>query len=56
MKREITVKCTGVPCEEAVRNFHKVLARMIVSQFGVEFAKSLLEKLKKEECGNEKTN
>ena len=56
MNKEIKVTTTGKPCKEAIINFHKILARMIVSQFGVEFAKSLLEELKKDECGNEKTN
>lgn len=49
MKRKITVTCSGKIGEEAKRNFHKVLARMIVDQYGTEFAKELLEELKKQE-------
>lgn len=49
MKREITVKCSGKIGKEANRNFHRVLADMIVQQYGVEFAKELLEELKKQE-------
>ena len=47
MKREITVKCSGKIGKEANRNFHRVLADMIVQQYGAEFAKELLEELKK---------
>lgn len=49
MKRQITVTCSGKIGEEAKRNYHKILARIIVEQYGVEFAKELLEKLMKED-------
>lgn len=49
MKRQLKVKCHGQICEEAKMNYHKILARIIVNQYGVEFAKELLEELKKEE-------
>lgn len=49
MKKQLTVTCHGQICEEAKRNYHKILARIIVDQYGVEFAKELLEKLMKED-------
>ena len=49
MKRQITVTCSGKIGEEAKRNYHKILARIIVEQYGVEFAKELLEKLMEED-------
>lgn len=48
-KREIKVKTSGKIGKKANQNFHRVLADMIVSQYGVQFAKALLEELKKEE-------
>lgn len=48
MKRPITVTCTGKIGGEAKRNYHKILARIIVNQYGTEFAKELLEKLQKD--------
>lgn len=48
MKRQITVTCSGKIGEEAKRNYHKILARIIVEQYGAEFAKELLEELKKD--------
>ena len=52
MKRPITVTCTGKIGEEAKRNYHKILARIIVNQYGTEFAKELLEKLQKDNKQN----
>lgn len=49
MKRQIKVTVTGTLGEKAKENFNEVLARIIVKQYGVEFAKNLLEELKKEE-------
>ena len=49
MRREITVTCTGSIGEKAKENFNEVLARIIVKQYGIEFAKELLEELKKED-------
>lgn len=48
MKRKITVTCSGKIGKEANRNFHRVLADMIVQQYGIEFAEALLEELKKD--------
>lgn len=48
MKRKIKVTVTGTLGEKAKENFHKKLAQIIVSQYGVEFAKALLEELKKD--------
>lgn len=46
MKREIKVVTHGTIGKKANENFHRVLADMIVQQYGVEFAKELLEELK----------
>lgn len=51
MKRQITVSYSGKIGEEAKRNYHKVLERIIVGQYRVEFAKELLEELKKQKEG-----
>lgn len=48
MKKQITVKCSGKIGKEANENFHRVLADMIVKQYGIEFAKAVLEELKKD--------
>lgn len=47
-KRKITVTTSGTIGKEAIINYHKILADLIVEQYGVEFAKSLLEYLKNE--------
>ncbi|EDT76373.1 MAG: hypothetical protein E6Z74_10060 [Clostridium perfringens] len=47
MKKKITVTCSGKIGKEANRNFHRVLADMIVTQYGLDFAKELLKELKK---------
>lgn len=49
MKKQITVTFSGKIGEEAKRNYHKILARIIVDQYGVDFAKELLEALKKQD-------
>lgn len=46
--KKITAKCIGKIGKEANRNFHRVLADMIVTQYGVDFAKEVLEELKKQ--------
>lgn len=46
--KKITITCSNKPCDEAIRNFHRLRCRILVAQHGVEFAKSLLEELKKQ--------
>lgn len=47
-KKEIKVTVTGTIGEKAKENYNECLARIIVKQYGIEFAKALLECLKNE--------
>lgn len=47
MRRQIKVTTSGTLSEKAKENFNEKLAQIIVHQYGVEFAKELLEELKK---------
>ena len=46
--REITVEIEGTITEEMRREYHHILADVIVAQYGVEVAKQILDMLKKE--------
>jgi len=46
--REITVEVEGTITDEMRREYHHILADVIVAQYGVEVAKQILEGLKKE--------
>lgn len=49
MRKQIKVTVSGTLGNKAKENFNEVLARIIVKQYGVEFAKELLEALKKQD-------
>jgi len=46
--RKITVEVEGIITDEMRREYHHILADVIVAQYGVEVAKQILEGLKKE--------